>query len=523
VSDQGSSEGVQSEAAFGFLPALKKDRIFGWFDFTLVQTGFGIAAWCFLVGGLTGVTVEGKYAIWVILLGNAIPVLLCLPFALQTARLGVDTFIASNMSLGYAFSKVFFTVFAVLNLGWIAIANFMLGQAAAKICEVFGLPAFFSTRTTGAPFWSIVFIIVALYITYLGPVAIRFLARVGVPAVLAILIWLIIAVVFKYGFHFVWSSEPVSPYTTAAGGVDFRRSIVTALEWNVGLGFSWLVYLGQWCRLAKSESGSINGSYLGLGLILNIAGIFGAFTALSVGNLDPPNWMIPTGGNVLGVLGLLLLVAANLFACTHLTYSQALSVKSVISPKANWTLCIATCLPAIALVVTPGFYDHYQRFLVAIAYLTAVFGGILVADWLLVHRKRAELGALYDHKNPQYRYWRGWNPTAVLAFVGGTASYWIIYNPWTDTPGVGFLGLALGAGIPTFFIAGILYVALAKTVFRSLYEVDRAWQDVMDRGEFAVMLPHDLAAELPAYATADPAGCEASDIAPFSRPLEVEA
>jgi NCS1 family nucleobase:cation symporter-1 len=466
---------VQEEAAFGFMPTLKKDRIFGWLDFTLVQAGFGIAAWCFLVGGLTGVTLQGRYAIWVILLGNAIPVLLCLPFALQTARLGVDTFIASNMALGYRFSQVFFVIFTVLNLGWIAIANFMLGQSAAKLAGVASLPEFLTTRTVGAPIWSIAFMIVALYITYLGPRVIKTIARIGVPCVIAILLLLIGIIVFKYGFSSVWESQPSAPYTKDDGSVDFGRSVVTALEWNVGLGFSWLVYLGQWCRLARTEGAAINGSYLGLGLLLNIAAIFGAFIALILGDLNPPNWMLPAGGSVIGVLGLALLVLANLYATAYLMYAQALSMKT-LSPRMNWRLCVLTCVPAVFLVVTPGFYDSYQRFLVLIAYVIAVFGGVLVFDWLFVHSRKGEIGALYDRGNPQYRYLRGWNPAAVLTFIAGTGFYWFMYNPWTDTPGPLMVPLGIGAGIPSFFLAGALYVVLAKTVFRRLYAADRAWR-----------------------------------------------
>lgn len=499
------AKAVRNEAAFGFMPTLKKDRLFGWLDFTLVQAGFGIAAWCFLVGGLTGVTVEGKYAIWVILLGNAIPVLMCLPFALQTARLGADTFIVSNMALGYRFSQAFFTIFATLNLGWIAIANFMLGQSAAKIAGVAGLPDFLSSRTVGAPIWSAAFLFVALYITYLGPGVIKTIARIGVPCVIAILVWMIGIVVFKYGFGTVWESTPSQPYTTGDGSIDFGRSVVTALEWNAGLGFSWLVYLGQWCRLARSEGSAINGSYLGLGLLLNIAAVFGAFIALILGDLNPPNWMLPVGGNVLGVLGLVLLVIANLYACAYLMYAQALSVKT-LSPKLSWRWCVLTCVPSLALVITPGFYDSYQRFLVVIAYVIAVFGGILVSDWLIVHHRRAEVGALYDRGNPQYRYWRGWNPAAVLTFIIGTGFYWFMYNPWSDQPGPITIGFGLGAAIPSFLVSAVVYVLLAKTAFRSLYAVDREWQAAANAGTYRVMVPEGAEVELPVACLATPEG-----------------
>jgi NCS1 family nucleobase:cation symporter-1 len=462
-----AQQDIKSEVAFGFLPVLKKDRIFGWWDFVLIQAGFGIAAWCFLVGGLTGTVLEGKYAIWVILLGNALPVLLILPFALQTARQGVDTFIAANQALGYRFSQIFFVIFAILNLGWITIACFMLGRSAIKVSAEFGLPEFLTTDTTGAPIYSIVFFALAMYIAWRGPVTIKRLARVGVPAILIILVGLIVVVFAKYGISKVMSSAPSAPYETLA------ESVTHSLEWNVGLGFSWLVYLGQWCRMAKDESGAINGTYLGYGLILNVAGIFGAFTALLVGSLDPTDWMIAAGGDWFGMFGLILLILANLTSAVVLIYSQSLSVKTFL-PKTKWIWAVLTCTPAAFLMLSPTFYDNYQKFLLYVSFIMATFGGVLVVDWLFLRGQRGDIGALYDRGNPQYRYWSGFNPAAVLAIAAATAFYWWTYNPVTDVAGPLFA--FLGAGIPAFFVAGAVYYVVAKTVFAGQYAADREWR-----------------------------------------------
>jgi nucleobase:cation symporter-1, NCS1 family len=241
---------IQREVHFGFLPSLRRDRHFSLMDFVLVQTGFGIAAWCFLVGGITGTMLEGRHALWVILMGNAIPVLLILPVALFLARAGLDTFIGSVAALGHRGSQAFFAIFATLNLGWITIALFMLGESAIKLSDHAGLPGFLTTRTTGAPIYAIVFFAIAVAVAYSGPVAIKWFTRIGVPAILLILLGLIIVVVGKYGFARVFESAPVEPTE------DFRYGIMLALELNVGLGFSWLPYFGQWVRLARSESGA---------------------------------------------------------------------------------------------------------------------------------------------------------------------------------------------------------------------------------------------------------------------------
>lgn len=460
---------VRHEVEFGFLPTLGSERAFSWFDFTLVQTGFGIAAWCFLVGGYTGTFIEGKYAIWAILLGNALPVLLILPFALTTARYGVDTFIATNPALGYNLSRLFFVIFAVLNLGWITIACFMLGESCIKVAEVVGLPEFLTTRSTGAPIFSIIFYLIGMWIAWKGPIAIKMFARIGVPAIILILFGLIIAVVFKYGFTHVMNSDPSAPFP------ELWESVSNSIEVNAGLGFSWLVYLGQWCRLARSESAAVGGTYLGFGLLLNVAGIFGAFTALIVGSLDPTDWMIGVGGTAFGVFGLVLLILANLTSTVVLMYSQSLSVKTML-PKMAWKWAILTNAPAAFLMFSPAFYDGYTKFLAYVSFIMATFGGVLVADWFFVHRQRFEVGALYDHGNRQYHYWRGWNPAALLAILTGTVCYWLLYNPVTFAYTKPFA--LFGAAIPSFFAAAIAYVVFARLLFRNLesYQLDRQWR-----------------------------------------------
>jgi len=106
-----------------------------------------------------------------------------------------------------------------------------------------------------------------------------------------------------------------------------------------------------------------------------------------------------------------------------------------------------------------------------------------VADWFFVHRQRFEVGALYDHGSPHYHYWSGWNPAAIIAILAGSGSYWYLYNPVTYEYRDAFLWL--GAGIPSFFVAAIVYVLMANLVFRNVdaYALDRDWRARVNAGE----------------------------------------
>jgi NCS1 family nucleobase:cation symporter-1 len=446
---------VQKEVHFGYLPALSKDRQFGVFDFIAIQAGFGIAAWCFLVGGLTGTVVDAKAAVPIILFGNAFPVFLIAPIAILFARYGIDTFIGARSALGYKGSDLFFIIFAVLNLGWITVALFMLGESAIKILALLGASEFWTQRTTGAPFFAITAYLFTFFIAYKGPVAIKWFVRIGVPAIFTILIGLISIVLFREGLQKVFSLKPSEPYETVA------RSYASALEWNVGLGFSWLPYIGQWSRLAKSEKVAYTGTFLGYGVILNVAGVFGAFTALLVASLDPTDWMIAVGGVSWGVFGLILLILANTTSAVILIYSQAISFKTAF-PYQSWRNAVFTTLPAVLLMLSPTFYDGYGSFLALIAFIMAAYGGILVVDFFILKKQVIKLNDLYD-RDGVYKYWKGFNPSALITLAVAALFYFWNYNPLTDR--AGGLFEYISAGIPTYFLAAILHYILSKYVF----------------------------------------------------------
>ena len=447
---------VEREAQFGFLPTARSERPFGLWDYLAVQVGFGIAAWCFLVGGLTGSVLDAQTAIPVILLGNAFPVFLIAPLALLFARYGVDTFIGVRAALGYRGADIFFLIFAILNLGWITIATFLLGESAIKVMAQLGAPEFLTTEETGAPIFAIGAFIVALAIAYRGPLVIRWLIRIGVPALFIILVGLIAYVLVVEGVDKLFSAQPASPYD------EPRRNVASALEWNVGLGFSWLPYLGQWSRLTTSERSAYNGAFFGWGVLLNVAGIFGAFTALLIGSLDPTDWMIAAGGVGLGLVALLLMIVANLTSAVILIYSQALSVKSVF-PRFRWSWAVATTLPAAVLMSSPTFYANYSRFLAYISFIMAAYAGVLVVDYLILRRQRVSVPELYN-RGGAYQYWGGINIVAYATIVLGGLFYFWTYNPADDVAGPLFTWLS--AGIPTFFLTAAVYLVASLVVLR---------------------------------------------------------
>src|SRR5690606_10296401 len=141
--------------------------------------------------------------------------------------------------------------------------------------------------------------------------------------------------------------------------------------------------------------------FLSYGILVNIAAVLGALTALVVASLDPTDWMFAIGGTWVGLIGLVLLTLGNLTATIFLMYSQAISFKTVF-PKKSWLFALATAVPTVFLLLSSVFYDAFNSFITVISYIMAVFGGIVISDFFFVKKQRISFQDLYDTKGCYY-------------------------------------------------------------------------------------------------------------------------
>ncbi|MET3322273.1 UNVERIFIED_ORG: NCS1 family nucleobase:cation symporter-1 [Peribacillus simplex] len=446
---------ISKDVAFGFLPARKNDRVLGFWSLLLVQLGTGLSCFSLLTGGYTGIMLDAKDSIGAIFFGNAIPIFLFMPIAIYFARYGIDTFVGFRSSLGYSGANVFYGLFAITTIGYATFCMYMSGQAMVEILNLFNVNNIFTVSSFGVPFFSVLLILFCLFVTSKGPIVIKYFNWVGAPAMLILILVLLGVVLFGQGLDKVFGLQPAEPYDTA------RRSFATAIELNVGLAFSWLPYIGQYSRLSKNEKGAFNGGFFAYGIGLCIAAILAVFMALVTGSLNPTDWMTQIGGTLLGVVGLALLILGNVTAAIFYMYSQAISFKTIF-PKQKWGGALAANIPIIFLVITPAFYNSYNIFILLISFSMSVFSGIIVTDFFFVKKQNISVRDLYN-TNGIYKYWYGFNPSAILSVMLGTIVYWLLYNPLLNHPSELFYYTT--AGIPTFFVTGICYYVVSKYIF----------------------------------------------------------
>jgi len=456
-----SKEGAAKEVYFNLLPTTNKERPYGFIDFLAVQIAFGIAAWFFLVGGFTGLYVKASLAIPIVLFGNIIPLLLASVLAVIFARYGTEQYIGHRGVLGQRFGDVWFIIYVTSSVGWIAYAALLMGSSTWKLLESLGVGGILATEQPGMIIWAIIGTIIGGWWAWYGPGFVKWAMRAMsafLIVVLLILIWLLFTV---YGVEKIFAAPPPAPFE------DPNWSIASAIEINVGLGFSWAFWYGQWTRLAKTERAAFHSCWLGWGLLAASAGVFSALTALIVGSFDPTDWLLAYNIPWVTILGLLLIILANVSSEVCLIYPLSLTTRCRF-PNMRWTYPILIfTIAGIILEVIPGVFESYNKYLAIIALLTGIYAAIIVADYAIT-KGTYKLRALYDRERG-YRYWRGFNLSAVIATVVATIFYLTTLEPlsWTSANG---LFPYITAGIPAYFVAFVVYYVLTKSkVFDKFY------------------------------------------------------
>lgn len=446
---------ISKDVAFGILPAGKNDKILGFGGLLSVQLGISLSCFWLITGAYTGVMLNARDAIVAIFFGNAIPILLIAPITIFLSRYGIDTFVAIRSALGYLGSKIVWILFAVMTLGIIAFMLYMSGMAIVQLLALFNINNIFTTMKFGVPFFCILIVILSIIIASKGPVAIKYFTMFGAPAMLVLFFVLLGVILFNQGIDKVFALEPAQPYET------HERSLATAIELNAALAFSWLLYFGQYARLAKSEKIAFNSTFLSWGIGLCTAATLAVFMALITGSLNPAVILSQIGGTTLSVLALGLLIFGNVTGIAIMMYTQSISMKTVF-PKLSWKVALSINLLVIFLIITPTLYNSWGIFITCVSFMMSALASIIITDFFIVKKQNISIKDLYK-PDGIYRYWHGFNPAAWLSMLVGITCYWLLYNPILDEPSRLFYYIT--AGIPTYIITGVCYYTLSKYIF----------------------------------------------------------
>jgi NCS1 family nucleobase:cation symporter-1 len=239
-----------------------------------------------------------------------------------------------------------------------------------------------------------------------------------------------------------------------------------AVEFNLGVGFSWWPVMGSLARLTTTPRAALWPNMIGLFAATIVAQVVGLFAALTLGNADPTVWMIPLGGTVLGILALVFVAFANITSMSSIVYSTCLALRQAGGrplQRLRWEVLTAAffLLPAVIVFFPGALYDNFLKFVTWGSAALASICGVVVADYFLLRRQRIDLRAVYDDRGP-YAFWGRVNPVAVAAFVLGFVVYVALFNPQTLRANSPFE--LISASVPAFLAALLVHVVGTRLV-----------------------------------------------------------
>ncbi|WP_017586395.1 NCS1 family transporter [Nocardiopsis ganjiahuensis] len=273
------------------------------------------------------------------------------------------------------------------------------------------------------PLWYALFLVVQIVNVALGIKAVERLASVAAPCILAVSIWM------YYTLDGIADLEGANIWTFASGG---DLSLVAFFLINMVVWAPLAVDIPSITRFVRTVPGErrflrrnrnvLVAQFVALPLMQAWISFIGAVSFVLTGEWNPVD--VIQGQSTGFVLALLLVMiilaqwstntAANVVpaalnfvnaAAPHLSYRSGVVLAGVVG---------TAVMPWLLLDNLFTFLSYYGGFIAAIA-------GIMICDYYVLRRRRLNVPALYDPRG-QYRYARGVNPAALIAWFGASAA-----------------------------------------------------------------------------------------------------
>ncbi|WP_374301391.1 NCS1 family transporter [Paracoccus sp. (in: a-proteobacteria)] len=278
--------------------------------------------------------------------------------------------------------------------------------------------------------WYAIFAAVQVANTMLGIKSVERLASFAAPAIIAISVWM------YFTLEGIAETKGLNIWTFRAEG---QASLIVLFIANMSFWSTMAIDIPNLTRFVKTRTGTRsfvqrNRSIFIAQLIAlpvtqaMIAGI-GAVSFIATGNWNPVE-VIQGDAQGIALLVLLILVVLAQWSTNNSAnlIPAALTFINLAPRVINYRMAVVIagvvgtlCFPWQILDNLFVFLGYYGAFLSAI-------GGIMVADYYVIRRRRVNVPALFD-PDGQYRYARGFNPAGLIAWLlaGAVAAWWSIY------------------------------------------------------------------------------------------------
>ncbi|APW48354.1 purine-cytosine permease family protein [Rhodoferax antarcticus] len=253
-----STSSSSSASNSALTPIVASERVFQWNDHAALWFSLGVGLLVMQIGAYLVPAVGSREAVIAILLGSVVGSGLLA----WTARLGCETGLSSAGLMHATFGSKFGRLPVLLNMaqliGWTTFELVIMRDATAGIGkQSFGLAlgglggVAATTLLWGA-------VLVALLAGSMTKVVRKLISRVGLPLVVASLIWL----TWQFGSQL--QTQGLGAFWARPG--DGSMGMLSAMDLVIAMPVSWLPLVADYARHGKSGRSAMSGTWLGYAL-----------------------------------------------------------------------------------------------------------------------------------------------------------------------------------------------------------------------------------------------------------------
>lgn len=444
-------------------PTSEAQRTWRWYHFAALWVGMVMCIPAYtLSASLIEGGMSGYQAVWTVFLANAIVLMPMLLIGHAGAKYGIPYAVLARTSFGVRGARLPALMRAIVACGWYGIQTWFGGQMIYTLGGVLlghplGGDNIAGLGINGAQlvcfliFWGIQF-----WYIFHGMESIRQLETYTAPLKILICFVLLAWVYNKAGSFGALLDQPSQFVEGGKKAGKFWTTFWPSLTAMIGFWATLALNIPDFTRFAKSQKDQILGQTVGLpapmGLLALMAVIVTSATVVLYGKalwdpVDVASRM--TGAAVLIALVILLIDTVSVNLAANLVgpaYDFSALNPQLISYKTGGYITAGIALVMMPWKILETTQGYIFTWLIGYSALLGPIAGILIIDYYFIRRTQINVPALYE-EHGQYSYRKGWNMTAVIAFVIGVAP---------NIPG--FLNAAFPASFPEVS-------ALLKTIY----------------------------------------------------------
>ena len=378
------------------LKAIPNNERKDWISLAFVQAGICVCVPAFLLGALLA---EGM-PMWPAIISGSLGYLIVVIGMVATGMMGCDLGLASCTCCEAGFGKkgarfIVSTIFAVNMVGWFGIQNGVCGEAFTN--AVLAMTGIKIPVVISNTLWGIIMLLTAVF----GVHALEKLDKISIP---------LLMIIMCYGTYLAFKI-----YGT--GGINDEEVTQTmSFMSGVALSFNFTavgtITAADYTRFQRSRKDTVKSVFYGvfpMGVITLVMGIL--LTKMSA-EYDISMVLINVG---LPLLGIIALVMSTWTTNSTNAYSAGLNIVMAFKLNDNKRREATLISGIIGIILCDlGILGHIEGVLSLLSYVVCPIGGVILADYWIVGKGKAENFRPIDGVN-----WAGviaWAIGAILAY-----------------------------------------------------------------------------------------------------------